>query len=357
MEDTRLAGARALLAVDRTDAALAQVHRVLAEQPGDADAWCLLAMCHRRAGDIPNALLAAGKAVALRPDGEWAHRLHAEMLRKSGQHEEAVAAARRAVTLAPAEWRTQVTLVHALLDAGGPAVERAREPMARALALAPDVADTYVLAGRVHARLDEPDEARECWQRALALEPDNTAAQTLLARDDLARGRTAEGVAGLRTVLRTDPTNATVPATVARIRVELLWRATRWSALCCAIVVAGLLALDGTPARWWLTPVGLLVLVAAQAVLLRGYPGGVRAVLGDARRGPDVRRIGVLFLAGQLVCVGWAGLTPAPLHPTLLTVPAYVLIPVFLLAPLVWLLGEQRRPAMRALLRLTRRTR
>ncbi|HWB36982.1 MAG TPA: tetratricopeptide repeat protein, partial [Rugosimonospora sp.] len=59
IDDTRLAAARALLAVDRTDAALAEVHRVLAERPDDTDAWCVLAMCHRRGGDIPNALQAA----------------------------------------------------------------------------------------------------------------------------------------------------------------------------------------------------------------------------------------------------------------------------------------------------------
>ncbi len=355
MEDTRLAGARALLAVDRTDAALAAVRQVLAERPDDADAWCLLAMCHRRAGDTDNALRAAGKGVALRPDSEWAHRVHAEMLRKSGNYPAAVAAARQAVTLAPDEWRAHVTLVHTLLDAGGPEVAQARGSVSRALALAPDVADTYVLAGRVHARLDEPDDARDCWQRALALDPDHTAAQTLLARDDLARGHTTEGVAGLRTVLRTDPTNPTVPATVARIRAELLWRATRLAALCCALLVAGLLALTGSSLRAALTPVALVVLILAQAVLLRGYPDGVRSLLADVRHGPDIRRIGLLFLAGQWLCVCWAGLTPDPLHPNLFTVPAYLLIPLFLLAPLGWLLGEQRRPAIRALLRLLRR--
>src|SRR3954451_5720088 len=52
MEDTRLAAARELLAVDRTEAALRAVHQVLADQPSDADAWCLLAMCHRQGGDI-----------------------------------------------------------------------------------------------------------------------------------------------------------------------------------------------------------------------------------------------------------------------------------------------------------------
>jgi predicted Zn-dependent protease len=354
MDDTRLAGARALLAVDRAQAAMEQVHRVLAEDPADADAWCLLAMCHRRTGDIDNALRAAQRGVTLRPDSEWAHRVHAEMLRKSGRYPAAVEAARGAVRLAPQEWRAHVTLVHTLLDAGGPAVAQAREPVARALELAPDVADSHVLAGRVHARLDEPDEARACWQRALALDPDHTAAQTLLARDDLARGRTSAGVAGLRTVLRTDPTNPTVPATVARIRVELIWRATRLAALCCAVLVAGLLALPGT-LRAQLTPVALLVLIAVQAVLLRGCPEGVRAMLDDLRRGPDIRRVGLLFLAGQWLCLGWAGLTPAPLRPSVLTVPAYLLIPLFLLAPVCWLLGEQRRPTVRALLRLLRR--
>jgi tetratricopeptide (TPR) repeat protein len=355
MDDTRLAGARALLAVDRTAAALEQVHRVLAESPEDADAWCLLAMCHRRDGDSAGALRAAERAVALRPDSEWAHRVHAEMLRQSRRYPAAVTAARRAVELAPQEWRAQVTLVHTLLDAGGPDLAQAVEPMATALALAPDVADTYVLAGRVHARLEQPEEARACWQRALELEPDNTAAQALLARDDLAQGRTTAGVAGLRTVLRTDPTNPTVPATVARIRVELIWRATRWAALAATLLGAGLLALHDGPWRGRLTPLALALLLGVQALLLRGYPEGLRAMLGDARRGPDVRRIGLLFLAGQWLCVAWAGLTPDPLRPNLFTVPAYLLIPLFLLAPLAWLLGEQRRPAIRALLRLLRR--
>jgi tetratricopeptide (TPR) repeat protein len=355
MEDTRLAAARALLAVERTEAALREVNKVLAEQPEDADAWCLLAMCHRRAGDLPNALSAARRAVALAPDGEWAYRLLAEMERKSGRYHDAVATARRAVALAPLEWRAHLTLVHALLDRGGTGLAEAREPIARTLALAPDVPDGYVLAGRVHARLGEPDLARELWTRALELDPDSTAAQTLLARDDLAHGRVDEGVAGLRSALRNDPTNPAVPATVERIRLELLWRAARRSALACAVLVGGLLALSGTGLRLWLAPVGVLLAVGAQAVALRGYPDGLVAVLRDARRDRAGLRMGVVFLAAQLLTVPWAGLSPDPLRPGLFTAPVYALVGLVLVAPLAWLLGERRRPTVAALYRLARR--
>ncbi len=357
MDDTRLAAARALLAVDRTEAALSEVNRVLAEEPTDADAWCLLAICHRRAGRFTQALTAAERAVALQPDGEWAHRVLAEMLRKAQRHETAVTVAQRAVALAPGEWRTHVTLVHALLDRGGPRLVSAREPVARALALAPDVPDAYVLAGRVHARLAEPEQAREYWIRALAIDPGNTAAQTLLARDDLARGRTSEGVEKLKAALGHDPTDPTVPATVARIRAELLWRAARWSALTSAVLIAVLLALSlsFTGLRLGLTPVALLVALGVQGALLRGYPGGLRAVLGETRGEVAVLRIGVVCLGAQLLSVAWAGLAPDPLHPGLLTAPVYALIVLIVLAPLAWILGESRRPSIRALYRLARR--
>jgi tetratricopeptide (TPR) repeat protein len=369
MEDTRLAAARALLAVDRTEAALSAVHQVLADQPSDADAWCLLAMCHRQGGDIPAALAAAERAVALRPDGDWAYRVYAEMLRKSGRLREAVAAARQAVSVAPDEWRSHVSLVHTLLDfgdatprvagpgAGRPALLAAREPMAQALRLAPDVPDAHVLAGRVHARLGEHELARDCWETALALDPANTAAQALLGRDALARGATTEGIAALRATLGADPTDPTVPATVDRIRAELVWRAARWSALVSIVLVAALLALSalGGPVRLWLTPVAVLATVATQGYLLRGYPEGWRGLAGSLRRRVaswgkygEVTRVGILCLASHLLGVAWAGLAPAPLHPSLLTVPVYLLLAPGWLAPLVWLLAQPRRKSVTA---------
>ena len=237
--------------------------------------------------------------------------------------------------------------------------------MAQALRLAPDVPDAHVLAGRVHARLNEPDLARDSWKRALALDPSNTAAQTLLARDALARGRTTEGVQGLRAALGQDPTDPTVPATIARIRAELVWRAARWSALLTATLVAVLLTLSGldSPLRPWLTPAALLLGAGTQLWLLRGYPDGIGALLRSLRRpaesGPfgEVLRVGALSLTLHLLAVAWAALAPAPSRLSLLTAPVYALLLLGWLAPLIWVLAQPRRRLILAVRKLIRRDR
>jgi tetratricopeptide (TPR) repeat protein len=98
------------------------VRRLLASEPENDGAWCLLAQCELGLGRYESALTAAGQAVTLAPEHEWPYRLVSFAASQLGRHGTAVHAARAAVRLEPEVWQTHARL--AAPDAGVP--ERAR---------------------------------------------------------------------------------------------------------------------------------------------------------------------------------------------------------------------------------------
>jgi DNA-binding winged helix-turn-helix (wHTH) protein len=103
------------------------------------------------AGLLATALAHARRAAALDPDLAEAHATLSMILASTHASEEAVAAARRAVALAPEHWRNHYRLGHAAWGS-----ERLRA-LTDALALYPDFAYAHFEAAMVHiARLDLP---------------------------------------------------------------------------------------------------------------------------------------------------------------------------------------------------------
>ena len=219
--------------LERWADALPLVSRLLASEPENEVAWCLLAQCQLGLGHFESALSAAGRAAALAPDSEWPHRLVSFAATSLGQHADAVRAAREAVRLDPEAWQTQARLAAAAVrqQAGQSRLDRLTQPTRdeaagaadRALALAPDEPQVQLIYGTVAASQGQRAIAERAYRAALQLDPQNSGAHHLLAALQLRR-RTgpvglAEAATGFATALTADPT-----AQVSRHSLELTLR-------------------------------------------------------------------------------------------------------------------------------------
>ena len=118
------------------------------------------------AANSAEAVAAASRASALDPADDWPYRLVSTALIGMGQTADAVTAALEARKLAPHFWRSHVCLAQAAT--ADRQHDLAAEAAATALALAPDVADVHVTAGKAALGRGDLDEARGWQESALA---------------------------------------------------------------------------------------------------------------------------------------------------------------------------------------------
>jgi tetratricopeptide (TPR) repeat protein len=184
-----LARAQAMLQVKRHDEAASLLAWVVAAQPGDGRAWCLLAAAHLGAGRYQDAADAAGRAVAAAPSDDWPYRLvsRAQALLRNPQP--AMSAASEACRLAPNEWRAWVCKAQAALatEVEFSAADRAA---ATARKLAPDEAEVYYVSGLVSFAREEWKKARAYQERVLAIDPAHSGALNELGRISLKKRNT-----------------------------------------------------------------------------------------------------------------------------------------------------------------------
>ena len=88
-----LARASAMLDVKRFDEAAGLLARIVAAEPENSRAWCLMARAHLGADRYHEAIEAASRAVALHPADEWPHRLASNALVHLGNYSHALRAA------------------------------------------------------------------------------------------------------------------------------------------------------------------------------------------------------------------------------------------------------------------------
>jgi tetratricopeptide (TPR) repeat protein len=148
---------------------------VIATEPRNAKAWCL--MTRAQLGQRRNgaALAAARAAGSISPHSELPHRLASYALIRLGRSHDAVAAARDAVRFAPRDWRTHQALSQSLL--ADQAYNDARLAAEHAVRLAPDQAEPHVAVGLAARCQHRRRESRGAFERALALDPRNATAQ------------------------------------------------------------------------------------------------------------------------------------------------------------------------------------
>lgn len=112
---------------------------------GDAEAWLILGTLDGAFGDVPSAMAALGRALALEPDYVDAH--------------------------------VGLGKMHLLQGRPGQALNALRD----AVAFAPETTDAWLLLAGVYGRLDRFDEAEVASRRALALAPESVEARLHLA--------------------------------------------------------------------------------------------------------------------------------------------------------------------------------
>ncbi|MBO0832158.1 MAG: tetratricopeptide repeat protein [Actinobacteria bacterium] len=179
-----LARAQAMLQIKRHDEAASLLARVVAAQPGDARAWCLLAAAHLGAGRYQEAADAAGRAIAAAPSDDWPYRLVSRAQALLRNPPAAMSAASEACRLAPNEWRAWVCMAQAAVatEVEFNAAERAA---ATARRLAPNEAEVYYVSGLVSFAREEWKKALAYQERVLAIDPAHTGALNELGRISL----------------------------------------------------------------------------------------------------------------------------------------------------------------------------
>lgn len=216
--------ARALCDLARFGDAAQLLQRVVAADPQNARAWCLLAQAHLGGHEESDALRASGTALSLAPDDEWPHRLHSIALGKLGRREESIAAARSAARVAPHSWQAFVQLAQALVGDKS-AHDEALAAAEQAVALAPHEAATHIVLGMAARACKRHEEADAAFRAALAIDPQNSVAHNELARLRLRRSKLAGATAladaagGFTNAVRANPR-----ADVSRRNLDLVVR-------------------------------------------------------------------------------------------------------------------------------------
>ncbi len=152
----------------------AAIDAAMTADPRLAEGWLQLSTIRRSRGDLPRAIDAARRAIALRLDSWRAQAMLATLLRQSGDDAGARRAseeAERGRTTEQAERAAVVmtTVGIARLDAGD--AEGARERFAAAVAAADGYAPAHYHLGRALLRLRRIDAARQAFSRARQLNP------------------------------------------------------------------------------------------------------------------------------------------------------------------------------------------
>ncbi len=182
MSPTELGVARAAALFERVDPAKAAalLESVLADDPGSAEGWILMARIRLVLDQTEPALEAAARAIALVPEDPRPLATSSRALTLLGRHEEAVTMAYRAVIVEPKNplWHDRVAW--ALLAADRQLAD-AEQAARTAIGLDPNEAHYYFTHGVALDALGHADQARQALLISLRLEPENPVAQHRLA--------------------------------------------------------------------------------------------------------------------------------------------------------------------------------
>ena len=334
-----LAQAKVLLDLRRFDEAASLLARVVAAEPQDSRAWCLLAAAYLGAGRYEEAAAAASRAIILAPSDEMPYRLASMAQRHLGQITAAVSSAIQACKLAPDEWRAYVCLAQAELATMG-FLARAELPKeayfnaaelaaATAVRLAPHEPDVHFTAGQVSYARRKWKAARAHRERALALDPAHSGALNELGRISLRRGGNLPAARHFTQAARSAPgvsaygRNAEIPVRrVLALTAVAIYLAT-W-----ALIIALVILVSRWPAVLGYA-LAIALVAGYGAVQLWRMPPETRLLLRTRRMG---LALGVLYGA-VLIEVITAAVTPAGALPSAMLASTALILASLFAAP------------------------
>lgn len=303
-EPRRVAQARGLVAAKRYSDALTILGALVAADPSDAEAWRLIAQCKLGLNDPAAALDAARSALRISPRSEWAHRLCSIALMRRHRYSEARDEADEAVRIAPGLWLTHMQRADVDIHAewvGDDTLAAAT----RAVELAPTEPAAHITLGRVHLVRKNNRLAESGFREALRLDPSNAVARNNLAVVQLRRRRLLSAGRHLIGALRLEPNS---PLFAANLRLVL----RNWATILDLLGVVGcVILLNTTDGRYVSTPrtdnlPGLTVTVAPGQIFrvpATQLPPAYHYVAATGRPAVLVIVPAVLVLALLAICV------------------------------------------------------
>ncbi len=196
--------AQMLLAQSRYELAEKELRRGLAEDPDDPTLHAMLAIClSEQKTQRPEALASARRAVSLSPDASHVHYVLASVLHDQDQEQQAESAAREAIRLDPEDPDNFSMLAAILLDR-----RQWKDALSTAetgLALdAEDIACNNIRALAL-TKLGRRKEAGATIRQALARDPENAVTHANMGWTCLEDGETKPAMEHFREALRLDP--------------------------------------------------------------------------------------------------------------------------------------------------------
>lgn len=303
MGEVGLARATALLEVGRTEAARRAATDVLAADPDDVAALCLVARSYQVEDDFLPMRDAAARAVEVAPGEREGHLLLALANIGLDDGPRALAGAAEAVRLDPDDWRAHAAL--AMAEFNLVHRRRAFRSIRRAIELAPDVGAPHFVRALMFHAIGWTLPAKRSYRRAVELDPENAAALTGLGRIAAGGGRLAVAAGHISAVLAAEPGDHAARTALDRL---VLVGLGGWGL--AAVWGAGFLALFAMLPWLWLPPLLVPALWWGWAARTwRALSPGARAYAGRLLR-DDVRAR--VRLAGLALC----GLTALGLDVT-----------------------------------------
>ena len=190
---------------------------LIAQRPDNAIAWKALTVALQMQGK--DALAAARKAAQLLPADAEVHYNFGIALLDAGNPAEAIGSLERALSLAPDSEPTQVVLGGALQSVGRVAEAVAR--YRRVLAANPGYAEVHSNLGHAFRQMGQLQESLESCRRALELKPDLAEAHSNLGNALAALGQREEAAASYRRALTLKPTLLEAHVNLANLLMSL----------------------------------------------------------------------------------------------------------------------------------------
>jgi tetratricopeptide (TPR) repeat protein len=175
------------------------VRRVVAAEPGNAEALHMLGILAHQSGKLAEAIEHVRRAATLKPDVALYHANLGEMCRLTGRTDEAIAAGKRALAIDPNQAGASSNVGIALFEQGK--FEEALVLYDRAVAIDPTFVQAHSNRGNALQRLKRFADAEGCYRRAIELAPKFPDAWNNLGTCLRELKRSEDAIAAYRTAL------------------------------------------------------------------------------------------------------------------------------------------------------------